>query len=69
VLFGPAILNIGTGEDFTIADFARLVADSSAVAAGSNSTPQSRTLRRASCSTTAINALIATHVCRFPDAP
>ena len=47
------LVNIGTGEDITIAEFAGMVAAAVGYAGESASTPQSPTARRANCSTSA----------------
>ena len=52
---GDELVNIGTGEDMTIAEFARMVATTSAIPAPSSSIPRGPTARRASCSTSAVS--------------
>ncbi len=46
----PGLVNIGTGEDITIAEFAQLVAALWAIAARSVSTPRDPTAPHANCS-------------------
>ena len=51
---GDELVNIGTGEDITIAEFARVVAATVGyTGADQLSTPRGRTARRANCSTSA----------------